>query len=440
MSGGGPPLERDLAGSGGVSRHVVITGLSVLAPGSTDTEGFWKMITAGRSAIRRISAFDPTPFRSQVAGEIDLDPLALGFSRREVRRLDRAGLLAVACARRAAEEAGITPGVGIDPGRVGVSVGNAVGSATSIENEYVVLSDEGRQWHVDAAYQSPHLFDYFVPGSLARETAWATGAEGPASVVSAGCTSGIDALGQACQLIQDGHADVMVAGATDAPITPIAVACFDAIKATTARNDNPEHAPRPFDRTRDGFAIAEGAAMLILEESEHARRRGAEVYGAITGYAAQSNAYHMTGLTRDGTEMARAITVALDEARTTPTAVGYVNAHGSGTKQNDLHETAAFKKALGEHAAQVPISSIKSMIGHSLGAIGAIEVATCALALRHNVVPPTANLHESDPDCDLDYVPLEAREVDLDVVLTVGSGFGGFQSAMVVEKWRGGRT
>ncbi|MCX4393241.1 MULTISPECIES: beta-ketoacyl synthase [Streptomyces] len=423
-----------------MSRHVVITGLSVLAPGSTDTEGFWKMITAGRSAIRRITAFDPTPFRSQVAGEVDLDPLACGFTRREVRRLDRAGLLAVACARRAVAEAGITSGTGIDPGRIGVSVGNAVGSATSIENEYVVLSDEGRQWLVDQNYQSPHLFDYFVPGSLARETAWAAGAEGPVSVISAGCTSGIDALGHACQLIQEGSADVMVAGATDAPITPIAVACFDAIKATTRRNDDPEHAPRPFDRTRDGFAIAEGAAMLVLEDSEHAWRRGADIYGTITGYAAHSNAYHMTGLSRDGNEMARAITTALDEARTDPTAVGYINAHGSGTKQNDLHETEAFKKALGEHAYNVPVSSIKSMIGHSLGAIGAIEVATCALAIRNGVVPPTANLHEPDPDCDLDYVPLEARDVDLDVVLTVGSGFGGFQSAMVLEKWRGGRA
>ncbi|MEW2218014.1 beta-ketoacyl-[acyl-carrier-protein] synthase family protein [Streptomyces sp. NPDC006990] len=422
-----------------MSRHIVITGLSVLAPGSTDTEGFWKMITAGRSAIRRTTAFDPTAFRSQAAGEIDLDPLACGFGHREIRRLDRAGLLAVTCARRAAAEAGIASGSGLDPTRLGVSVGNAVGSATSIENEYVVLSDEGREWRVDQSYQSPHLFDYFVPGSLARETAWAVGAEGPVSVVSAGCTSGIDALGHACQLIQEGRAEVMVAGATDAPVTPIAVACFDAIKATTRRNDDPEHATRPFDRTRDGFAIAEGAAMLVLEDSEHARRRGAEIYGTITGYAAQSNAYHMTGLARDGNEMTRAIGLALDEARADPTSVDYVNAHGSGTKQNDLHETEAFKKALGGHAYDIPVSSIKSMIGHSLGAIGAIEVATCALAIRDSVVPPTANLHEPDPECDLDYVPLEARERVLDTVLTVGSGFGGFQSAMVLEKWRGGR-
>lgn len=440
MTPGRPSLEGCPATSADVSRDVVITGLSVLAPGSTGTEDFWKMITAGRSAIRRITAFDPSLFRSQVAGEIDLDPLACGFSRREMRRLDRAGLLAVSCTRRAVAEAGLGDAPGLDPGRVGVSVGNAVGSATSIENEYVVLSDEGRQWSVDEEYGSPHLFDYFTPGSLARETAWAAGAEGPVGLVSAGCTSGIDAVGHACRIIQEGSADVMVAGATDAPITPIAVACFDAIKATTSRNEDPEGAPRPFDHTRDGFALAEGAAMLVLEEAEHARRRGADVYGTVTGYAAHSNAYHMTGLSRDGTEMARAVSTALDEACANPTDVGYVNAHGSGTRQNDLHETEAFKKALGAHARAVPISSIKSMIGHSLGAIGAIEIATCALALRHGVVPPTANLHVADPECDLDYVPLEAREADLDVVLTVGSGFGGFQSAMVLEKWRGGRA
>ncbi|BCK72922.1 hypothetical protein Srufu_068750 [Streptomyces libani subsp. rufus] len=353
--------------------------------------------------------------------------------------MDRASLFSVTCAKRAAEESGIRPGVDIEPGRLGVTVGTAVGSATSIEREYVVLSDEGREWLVDQNYQSPHLFDYFVPGSMARETAWAVGAEGPVSIVSAGCTSGIDAIGHAYQLIQEGSADVMVAGATDAPITPIAVACFDAIKATTRRNDDPEHAARPFDRTRDGFAIAEGAAMLVLEERERAERRGADIYGEITGYASHSNAYHMTGLTPHGTEMSRAIDTVLAESGTSASSVQYVNAHGSGTKQNDLHETGAIKRSLGAHAYDIPVSSIKSMIGHSLGAIGAIEVATCALAMRNSTVPPTANLHETDPACDLDYVPLEAREAQLDAVLTVGSGFGGFQSAMLLENRHGRR-
>ncbi|PZG35034.1 beta-ACP synthase, partial [Spongiactinospora gelatinilytica] len=199
-------------------------------------------------------------------------------------------------------------------------------------------------------------------------------------------------------------------------------------------NDDPEHASRPFDLHRDGFVLGEGAAVLVLEELESALRRGANVYGEIAGYASRSNAYHMTGLKPDGREMAEAIRAALDGAKLDPTAIDYVNAHGSGTKQNDRHETAAFKTALGPHAYQVPVSSIKSMVGHSLGAIGAIEAAACLLAMRDNVVPPTANLHTPDPECDLDYVPLTARDQRVDAVLSVGSGFGGFQTAMVLRR------
>jgi minimal PKS ketosynthase (KS/KS alpha) len=226
----------------------------------------------------------------------------------------------------------------------------------------------------------------------------------------------------------------MLAGATDAPISPITVACFDAIKATSIRNDDAAHASRPFDRSRDGFVLGEGAAVLILEELASARRRGARVYASIAGFASRCNAYHMTGLLPDGREMAAAITAALDQSRLNPEDVSYVNAHGSGTKQNDRHETAAFKRALGEQAYRVPVSSIKSMVGHSLGAIGSIEIAASALAIEHKVVPPTANLNERDPECDLDYVPLIAREQPVDVVLSVGSGFGGFQSAIVLAR------
>ena len=216
------------------------------------------------------------------------------------------------------------------------------------------------------------------------------------------------------------------------------MACFDAIRATSARNDDAEHASRPFDATRDGFVMGEGSAVLVLEEAEHARRRQADVLCEIRGFANRCNAYHMTGLRPDGVEMAEAITEALREARLNPTDVHYVNAHGSGTKQNDRHETAAFKLSLGRHAYEVPVSSIKSMVGHSLGAIGAIEVAACVLAIGHNVVPPTANLEQSDPECDLDYVPKQARDHRVDVAVSVGSGFGGFQSAMVLTApgWR----
>jgi act minimal PKS ketosynthase (KS/KS alpha) len=226
----------------------------------------------------------------------------------------------------------------------------------------------------------------------------------------------------------------MVAGAADAPISPITVACFDAIKATTPRNDDPEHASRPFDGTRNGFVLGEGAAMFVLEELDKAVDRGAHIYAEIAGFASRCNAFHMTGLRPDGREMAEAIRVALVEARLNPSDVDYINAHGSGTKQNDRHETAAFKRSLGDHAYRTPVSSIKSMVGHSLGAIGSIEIAASALAMENHVVPPTANLHTADPECDLDYVPVTAREHHIDAVLSVGSGFGGFQSAMVLAR------
>ncbi|MFC0436769.1 beta-ketoacyl synthase [Kutzneria buriramensis] len=420
-----------------MSRRVVITGIGVLAPGGAGAKSFWELLMSGRTATRRISFFDPAPFRSQIAAECDFDPAEAGLSRREIRRMDRAAQFAVVSARECAADSGIVFD-DVDPARIGVTVGSAVGATTSLEREYLVLSDTGRNWLVDNDYASPHLFDYFVPSAMSAEVAWAVGAEGPVSVVSSGCTSGIDSVGYAYQVLQDGSADVMVAGASDAPISPIAVSCFDAIKATSPRNDDPEHASRPFDRTRDGFVLGEGAAMFVLEEYEHAKARGAHMYAEITGYATRANAYHMTGLKPDGREMAEAIRHALAESRLDPSEVDYVNAHGSGTKQNDRHETAAFKTTLGRHAYEVPVSSIKSMIGHSLGAIGSIEVAACALAIENGAVPPTANLHEKDPECDLDYVPLQAREHRVRSVLTVGSGFGGFQSAMVLRDPREG--
>jgi act minimal PKS ketosynthase (KS/KS alpha) len=411
---------------------VVITGIGVRAPGGSGTKEFWDLLTSGRTATRRISFFDPSPFRSQMAAECDFDPVTEGLSHREARRLDRAAQFAVVCARECVADSGLDPDR-VDPTRLGVSVGTAVGATTSLEREYLVLSDTGRNWLVDHEYASPHLFDYFVPSSMAAEVAVAVGAEGPVHVVSSGCTSGLDSVGYAYQLIQDGSADVMVTGGSDAPISPIAVACFDAIRATSARNDDPEHASRPFDRTRDGFVLAEGAAMFVLESSEHATARGAHVYADVTGYATRCNAHHMTGLKPDGREMAEAIRQAVREARIDPTDIDYVNAHGSGTRQNDRHETAAFKATLGGHAHRVPVSSIKSMVGHSLGAIGSIEIAACALAIAWGAVPPTANLRERDPQCDLDYVPLHAREQRVSTVLSVGSGFGGFQSAMVLR-------
>ncbi len=414
-------------------RRVVITGIGVTAPGGIGTKAFWDLLAAGRTATRAITLFDASGFRSRVAAECDFDPAAEGLSPQEIRRMDRAAQFGVVSARQAVVDSGLADG-DVAPERVGVVIGSAVGCTTSLEEEYVVLSDGGSRWLVDPGYAVPHLYGYMVPSTMAVEVAWAVGAEGPVSLVSTGCTAGLDAIGAGCNLIWSGRSDVAIVGATEAPLSPITAACFDAIKATSPNNDDPAHASRPFDAQRDGFVLGEGAAVIVLEERDAARRRGAHIYAEIAGFAARSNAYHMTGLKPDGREMAEAITQAMSMARLAAADIDYINAHGSGTRQNDRHETAAFKRALGGRAYEVPVSSIKSMIGHSLGAIGSIEVAASALAIEHQVVPPTANLHHADPECDLDYVPITAREHVIDAVLSVGSGFGGFQSAIVIKR------
>ncbi|MFC4587970.1 beta-ketoacyl-[acyl-carrier-protein] synthase family protein [Sphaerisporangium corydalis] len=414
------------------TRRVVITGVGVVAPGGIGTKAFWELLTSGKTATRSISLFDATGFRSRVAAECDFDPAREGLSPQEIRRMDRAAQFAVVCTRDALADSGLTRD-DLPANRTGVSLGSAVGCTMGLEEEYVVLSDGGRNWLVDSTYGVPHLYGYMVPSTLAVETAWACGAEGPVALISTGCTSGLDSVGYGAQLIHEGSADVMIAGATDAPISPITSACFDAIRATTPQNDDPEHASRPFDRDRKGFVLGEGSAVFVLEELGRARARGAHIYAEVTGFATRSNAFHMTGLKPDGREMAEAIRVAMERARIRPEDIDYINAHGSGTKQNDRHETAAFKASLGHRAYEVPVSSIKSMVGHSLGAIGSIEIAASILAIERGVVPPTANLDTPDPECDLDYVPHTAREQRVRTVLTVGSGFGGFQTAMLLS-------
>jgi minimal PKS ketosynthase (KS/KS alpha) len=416
-----------------MTRRAVITGIGVVAPGGIGAKAFWTMLTAGATATRRISLFDAEGFRSRIAAEVDFDPVAEGLSAEEIERTDRCSQFALVCAREAVQDSAIDLAA-LDAGRIGVSVGSAVGNTITLEQEYVVVSDSGSRWVVDPDKASPHLYRALIPSTIATEVAWDCGAEGPVSVISTGCTSGLDAVAHGAQFIEEGSADVVIAGATDAPISPITVACFDAIKATSPNNDDAEHASRPFDANRDGFVLGEGAAVFVLEDAERARERGAHVYCEIAGYAQRSNAYHMTGLKPDGVEMAEAIRVAMGRAGVVPGDIDYVNAHGSGTKQNDRHETAAVKASLGARAHEIPMSSIKSMVGHSLGAIGAIEIAASALAIEHDVVPPTANLREQDPALDLDYVPLTARKQRSDVVLSVGSGFGGFQTAMLLAR------
>jgi minimal PKS ketosynthase (KS/KS alpha) len=318
-----------------------------------------------------------------------------------------------------------------DRERMGVSLGSAVGGTMVLEDGYVAVSNRGQEWLVDPEYSIPFLYQGLIPSSLASEIALKFGAQGPAVVISTGCTSGLDAIGYGHQMIQDGEADVVISGASESPISPISMACFDPIKATSPRNDDPEHASRPFDRDREGFVMGEGGAVLLLEEYEYARSRGAHIYCEVSGFASRGNAYHMTGLRKEAYAMTEAIKDAMAQGNTQPDDIHYINAHGSGTKQNDRHETASYKQALGDQAYNIPISSIKSMIGHSLGAIGAIEMAACALAIDRGVVPPTANYENPDPECDLDYTPKEARTRTVHTALSTGSGFGGFQSAMI---------
>lgn len=416
-----------------MTRRVVVTGLGVVAPGGPGVPAFWDMLTAGRTATRNITLFDAERFRSRIAAECDFDPLAGGLSFEQIESSDRYVQFALVAAQEAVRDSGLDL-QSLNPWRIGVSLGSAVAASTRLEQDYVKVSDAGEHWDVDHRKAGPHLQHAFSPSALSSGVAELTGAQGPVQSVSTGCTSGLDAIGYAFQAIEERRADVCVAGAADSPITPLTVACFDSIKATSANNDNAATASRPFDAHRDGFVLGEGAAVLVLEELEHARARGARVYCEFRGFATYGNAYHMTGLTREGLEMSEAIDHALGHARVNSSDVDYVNAHGSGTKQNDRHETAAVKRSLGEHAYKTPMSSIKSMVGHSLGAIGAIEVVACAMALAHGVVPPTANYETPDPECDLDYVPRTARALPLRNVLSVGSGFGGFQSAVVLSR------
>jgi minimal PKS ketosynthase (KS/KS alpha) len=416
-----------------MTRRAVITGVGAVAPGGIGKKAYWDLLAAGRSATRRITHFDASPYRSQMAAEVDWEAKREGLSLQEERRLDRAAQFAVVACREARSEAGLEFEK-LDPTRVAVTLGSAVGCTTSLEREYIVGSAEGKKWEVDPNYTVPHLYDYFTPSSMSAEIAYEVGAEGPVNVVSTGCTSGLDSVGYAAELIAEGTADVIVTGATEAPLSPITVVCFDVIRASSTRNDDPTTACRPFDKTRDGLVLGEGAAIIVLEELEHARKRGAHIYAEVAGFASRCNAYHMTGLHPDGKEMAEAINAAMTQAKVEPTDIHYINAHGSGTKQNDRHETAAFKRSLGQQAYQIPVSGFKSMIGHSLGAIGSLEIVGCLLAIEQGVIAPTANLNEPDPECDLDYVPLVAREAKVDAVLTVGSGFGGFQSAMVLRR------
>lgn len=416
---------------------VVVTGMSAITPAGVGLEALWSALTEGRSFGARITAFDVSRNHSQIGASVEgFDACQQGLGVEVVERFDRSTQMAMVCARSAVTDAGLrlTP---LAPHRVGVCLGSAIGGVEVMERSFrraCVVEELGEK--PDRVTIQPQLvargvYGGFLAASISTGIARDHGFTGPCTTMATGCTAGLDALGAAADLIETSMADVMITGGADASLTPIVLTSFDNIRAVTRRNAEPTRASRPFDRERDGFLLAEGCGVLVLESEEHARRRGARVYGRVLGYASTSNAYHMTGLPADGEALARTIARACGRARIDVAEIDYVNAHGSSTQQNDRNETAAFKRVFGARAPRIPISATKSCVGHALGAAGAIEATVCLLALSRGVIPPTLNYETPCPDCDLDYVPNAAREARLRVVEKNSSGFSGIHSAAV---------
>ncbi len=415
-------------------RNVVVTGLSAITPAGVGIEALWAALLEGRSFGARITAFDVSRNQSQVGAAADaFDPRAAGLSEDAIARLDRSTMMALACARAAIDDAELRSGT-FRPARVGVCIGSAIGGVDVMERAFRHACVAGGTDKPDRVMVRPdrvgrNIYGGFLAASISTEVARDHGFTGPCTTMATGCTAGIDAIGTAAGMIESGMADIVVTGGADAPLTPIVLTSFDNIRAITRRNEQPSRASRPFDRERDGFLLAEGSAILVLEDEVLARRRGARIYGRILGFASTSNAHHMTGLPADGEALACTISRALARAAVDADDVDYINAHGSSTQQNDRNETGAFKRVFGKRAYRIPISSTKSCVGHALGAASAIEAAVCFLALCRGVVPPTLNYETASPDCDLDYVPNAARDARVRVILKNASGFSGIHSA-----------
>lgn len=415
-------------GGQAVKRRVVVTGLGVITPIGNDIPTFWANLLAGRSGIRRIDRFDVSEFPTQIAGMVEnFDPEQY-IDKKEARRMDRFCQFAVAAAKMALEDAkfAITEE---NAERVGVYIGSGIGGLETLAEQHQILLEKGPR------RVSPFLIPMMIADMASGQVSIQFGAKGPNSAPISACATGTHAVGDAVRLIQYGAADVMIAGGTEATIHPLALAGFCAAKAMSTRNDEPEKAVRPFDRDRDGFVMSEGAGILILEELEHAKRRGAKIYGEIIGYGMSGDAYHVTQPAPEGDGAARAMRAAIQDAGIRPEDVDYINAHGTGTELNDKFETLAIKRVFGEHAYRLAVSSIKSMTGHMLGAAGAVEAVATLLTLRDGRVPPTINYETPDPECDLDYVPNRAREMQVRVALSNSFGFGGHNACVVVRRY-----
>ncbi|MFH1037964.1 MAG: beta-ketoacyl-ACP synthase II [PVC group bacterium] len=411
-------------------RRVVITGMGVVTPIGNNPFEFWDALASCRSGIGRITAFDPSGFDSQIAGEIkNFDP-DQHLDRKQLKRMDRFCQLGVIAAKQALEDSGLDLELE-DLNRIGVYAGSGIGGLNTIETQHQIMLEKG------PGRVSPLLVPMMIINLLPGQIAMIFGLKGPNLAVVTACATATHSIGDALWGIRNGLADVIVAGGAEASNTKLGLAGFCSMKALSTRNDAPEKASRPFDRERDGFVMSEGAGMLVLEELEHARRRGAKIYGELTGYGCSCDAYHLTAPAPGGEGAARSMKMALDYARIAPEDVDYINAHGTSTPLNDKFETMAIKAVFGSHASRVPISSTKSMHGHLLGAAGAVEAVACLLAMEHSLIPPTINYEFPDPDCDLDYVPNQPREAEIEFALSNSFGFGGHNGTLIFRRFRG---
>lgn len=408
-------------------RRVVISGIGAITPIGTTRDGLWDGVLRERSAVRSITRFDPSIFRSHNAAEIpDFDPADFIESKR-ARRLDRFGQLSVAAARLAIADSELDL-AREDRERIGAMMGTALGGVGYAEEQLGVFLKDGLR-AVDAT-----LALAVFGGASSCNIAIEFGVEGPNSTNAMSCASGAIAIGEAFRQVRDGYADVMIAGGAEAPLAPLCFGAFALIRAMSTRNDDPEHASRPFDRERDGFVMGEGTAVLLLEEYEHAVARGAKIYAEVAGFGTTNDAYHMTAPRPDGAQAARAMRLALRDAGVTPGEVGYINAHGSSTPLNDPTETLAVKEVFGDAVRGVLASGTKGYYGHALGASGAIEAAICALAIDREWLPPTVNLTEPDPACDLNYIAGRGRSARVEHVLSNSFGFGGINASLVFRR------
>jgi 3-oxoacyl-[acyl-carrier-protein] synthase II len=417
-----------LDATNGARRRVVVTGIGLVTPLGTGTDVTWQGVVAGRSGVRRITRFDASCIPAQIAGEVPDFAAERWLDRKEIKRTDLFVQYALAAAEMAVADAALPLPLAA-PARTGVIVGVGMGGITSLEDAYDAFARR------EFRRVSPFFIPRIIPNMAAGHVALRFGAKGPNFATTSACASGAHAIGEAMTLMHNGVQDVMLAGGAEAPVALLGVGGFAAMRAlATSFNDDPTRASRPFDRAREGFVIAEGAGILVLETLEHARARGARVIAELIGYGSNCDAHHMTQPSPEGAGAAACMAAALADAEIEPGAVGYVNAHGTSTPFNDEAETHALKQVLGAHARRVAISSTKSAMGHLLGAGGAVEAALTALAIERGILPPTINLEAPDPACDLDYVPREARRVQVDVGISNSFGFGGTNVTLVLRR------